>query len=360
MTWILISLILLLGSCSEGEAQAENSLSAQEQSLQCGDTVSQFGNNVMAIYQDSKNRMWIGSWRDGLYCYDGKQILHFGSADGLPSNRVEEIKEDARGNVYINTRAGLCKFDGKHFVPIPEIFLNPSHWALQAQDLWFKSTAPGHVCRYDGYTLTRLEIPKSSVGEAYLARNPIAFSPYDVYCIYKDSRGNMWFGTAMMGVCRYNGISVDWITEADVAELHKGPANGVRSIAEDQNGDFWFNSAYLYKVYNRNPAEKTVQDSATFYERLESIGSLDGETRGDANEYHSIIKDKANNLWIAIYLKGVWKYDGKGLRHFPIRVQGKDIPIFCLYQDKSGGIWLGTEEHGLWRLQGEAFVPFTP
>ncbi len=37
---------------------------------------------------------------------------------------------------------------------------------------------------------------------------------------------------------RFDGKSIEWITEDDVTELHDGPANGVRSIIEDKDGYF--------------------------------------------------------------------------------------------------------------------------
>ncbi len=43
-------------------------------------------------------------------------------------------------------------------------------------------------------------------------------------------KGNIWFGTNPVGVCRYDGKSFEWITEEDVTEFRNEGANGVRSI----------------------------------------------------------------------------------------------------------------------------------
>ena len=356
MLLLLFTFSLLYGSCNETGKKQIGLAVINGNAQVSGDTVNQIGNNIMSIYQDSKNVYWFGSWETGIYKYDGKTIIHYTTKHGLPNNRVEEIKEDKLGNIFINTRAGLCKYDGNQIVAIPESFFANSNWTLQPDDLWFKSTKLGYVCRYDGKSVMNLKIPKSAVGEEYLAKNPNAFGPYDIYCIYKDSKGNIWFGTALLGAFRYDGQSFDWISEPDVTEMHNGPANGVRSIAEDKNGDFWFNTQYRYSVYNNQSLIKSDPASDVFYKRMESIGGLDGKKDGDLNEFLSIIKDDHDNLWIATYLNGVWKYDGEKINHYPVKVNGKNIPVFCLFKDNNGDIWLGTVENGVWKFNGESFV----
>lgn len=359
MTFLLLACTLFFSSCNDTGKKHTGMEPAIENSQAIGDTVNQLSNNIMAIYQDTRKNYWFGSWRDGLYKYDGKSLIHITTKHGLPDNRVEEIKEDNLGNVYINTREGLCKYDGRQIVSIRESLLSNSKWSLQPGDLWFKSTKPGYVCRYDGKWLTNLKIPKSKAGEEYVAKNPNAFDPYGIYCIYKDSKGNIWFGTSLLGAFRYDGQSFDWISEPDVTEMHNGPANGVRSIAEDKNGDFWFNTEYKYSIYNERNVTNKGTGSNTFYDRVKSIGSLDGKKDGDLNEYLSIIKDDDNHLWIAIYLNGVWKYDGVKIQHYPIQNNAKTIPVYCLYKDSNGAIWLGTQEHGAYKFNGQAFDKFT-
>lgn len=344
---------MLCNSCkAKGIAHAADE-STHDQSSFVGDTVNQLSNNIMVIYQDSKNVYWFGSWESGLFKFDGKTLLNYTKKHGLPSDRVEEIKEDRHGNIFINTGMGLCKYERSKIVPMPETWPFGSNWALQADDLWFKSPKRGHVYRYDGKFLTNLEIPKHEVGEAYLAAHPGSSDPYGVYCIYRDLKGNIWFGMALMGALRYNGISFDWILEPDVTELHDGPSNGVRSIVEDKEGYFWFNSEFRYKVLDSIAIYREI-----FYERQKSIGSLDGNKDSRMTEYLSIAKDNDGDLWIATYRNGVWKYNGHKIRHYAVQENGKDINLFYIYKDNKGAIWLGTHENGVWKLDGEKFRKF--
>jgi hypothetical protein len=275
-----------------------------------GDTVMQLSNNIMDVLQDSKNNYWFASWQDGLYKYDGKIILHFTTMHGLGSNRVEEIKEDKQGNIFINTSKGLYKYNGAIFTKLVANNSNENNWQLKPNGLWFKCLEQGnYVYRYNDDKLYKLKLPKIGLGENYIKNHPSYPNPYSIYSTYKDSKNNIWIGTASLGVCYYNGKKFKWITEPDVTELHNGPANGVRGITEDKNGAFWFNCNYTYFIKNK----QNKNDTTTFYNRIKSIGSLDGKPDGVLDEYLSITKDKDTNLWIATYNAGVWKYDGKNL-----------------------------------------------
>lgn len=224
-----------------------------------------------------------------------------------------------------------------------------NEWKLEATDMWFKCASTNEtIYRYDGVTLFELSLPKP----------PRISLPFEIYSIYKDRKGNVWFGTNPCGVCRYNGKSLDWITESDVTEIHNGPANGVRSIAEDKNGDLWFNTEYRYHIRIQHLYSLKNSSDSIFYDRIKSIGSLSGNEDSSLNEYLSIVKDDNHNLWMATYRNGVWKYDGDKIIHYPIQVDTKDILIYCLYKDKKGDLWLGTIENGLFKFNGKEFVQF--
>jgi ligand-binding sensor domain-containing protein len=340
-----LSLITLLTSCNAHTSNLKNNTEQFSEQLLKGDTVKELGSSIMVVYQDKKNVYWFGSWETGVYRYDGKTIINYTTKNGLAQNRVDEIKEDKSGNIYFNSchpNSTISKFDGHTFTTLSAIPNND--WKLQPNDLWFRHFYQNEkVYRYDGITLYELQFPK-----------PPKFSnPFEIYSIYKDKKGNVWFGTNPLGVCRYNGKVFEWITENDVTEFGNGGANGVRSITEDGNGDFWFNTEFRYSVYNR-----VTLNSTKFYSRQESIGSLDGKKDGKINEYLSIVKDNNNDLWMATYRNGVWKYDGTKVIHYPVQKDAKDIAIFSIYKDNNGDLWLGTHENGAYKFNGTTFEKF--
>ena len=341
---LFVSLLTLLISCN-GQTIAKKNNSNP---FITGDTVMELGSSIMVVYQDKKNVYWFGSWETGVYRYDGKTLTNYTTKHGLPYNRVDEIQQDDYGNMYFTSfyaKPTIVKFDGNIFKPLAPI---PSDdWQLQSSDLWFKHTydLENYVYRYDGTTLHKLQLPEP----------PSLPNPFGVYSIYKDIKGNIWFGTNPVGVCRYDGKSFDWITEEDVTEFRNEGANGVRSITEDKNGDFWFNTENLYSIY-----DSLTLNSNKFYTRHKSIGSLDGKNTSGLNEYLSTVRDNQNNLWFVTYRDGVWKYDGTEITHYTVQANSKDITLFSIYQDNNGDLWLGTHENGAYKFNGQTFEKFKP
>jgi len=350
MKWnilLLLSILTLLTSCNGQAATQIKNIEPFSEQFAKGDTVKELGNSIMVVYQDKKNIYWFGSWETGVYRYDGKTMIHYTTKHGLPNNRVDEIKEDQSGNLYFNgcyPNSTISKFDGHTFTTLSA---RPSNdWKLQSNDLWFRHAYQTEkVYRYDGITLHELPLPKP----------PELSNPFEIYSIYQDRKGSVWFGTNPSGVCRYDGKSFEWITENDVTEFGEGGANGVRSITEDGNGDFWFNTEFRYSIY-----DSITLNSTKFYRRQESIGNLDGKKNSNINEYLSIVRDNNNNLWIATYRKGVWKYDGAKVTHYPVQKDAKDITVFSIYKDNNGDLWLGTHENGAYKFKGTTFEKFTP
>ncbi len=340
---LLFATILTLMSSCNGQTTNKKIIAYQSPK---GDKVHALGNSTMVVYQDKKNQYWFGSWETGVYKYDGKSLINYTTKHGLLSNRVDEIKEDKFGNIYFaseNARSAISKFNGNTFTTMTAV---PSeNWKLESTDMWFKYSYgnTGKVYRYDGITLFELQVPSP----------PNLSNPFDVYSIYKDRKGNIWFGTNPVGVCRYDGKSFEWITEEDVTEFRNEGANGVRSIVEDNNGDFWFNTEFRYSIY-----DDTTLKSNKFYTRHESIGGLDGKKNSNLDEYLSTVRDDNNNLWFVTYRNGVWKYDGTKITQYTVQDNSKDIALFSIYKDNNSDLWLGTHENGAYKYNGTTFEKF--
>ncbi|MGB8193620.1 MAG: two-component regulator propeller domain-containing protein, partial [Chitinophagaceae bacterium] len=70
-----------------------------------------------------------------------------------------------------------------------------------------------------------------------------------VRCIFKDSRGLMWFGTTN-GLFRFDGSNVVY-RRRDMAYQHSFPDNTINSITEDKQGNIWL--ATLRGIAKMNP-----------------------------------------------------------------------------------------------------------
>lgn len=353
---LIFSSFILLTSC-HGQSQ--------KSTANIGNTVSELSKNILLIYQATNGDYWFGSDADGVYRYDGKTIIHFSEKDGLSNNRIRNIQEDKQGNIYFATLGGISKFDGQTFATLTAITSTSANdnWKLNSDDLWFAMTGKNGEkgpYRYDGKNLYQLEFPKHYLADKYFAENPDKpWSPYEVYSIYKDSKGNMWFGTGTFGVCRYDGKSLSWLYEGHLTNIPNGGSFGIRSVIEDTAGRFWIcNTNYRYTV---SPDSIKENDKVLIkYERQKGIESIKLANGNDFIYFMSAINDNDGNLWLATYDQGVWCYNGKTAKQYIVKDGAKNATLFSIYEDKKGGLWLGTHEAGAYKFNGQTFEKFAP
>lgn len=313
-----------------------------------GEVVTELGKSVMYVFQAKGGDYWFGSDDRGVYRYDGKALVNFTKKDGLVSDRIRGIQEDKAGNVYLTTYEGVSRFDGRAFTTLTApAKADPDGWRLQADDLWFVGPPDaGVVFRYDGKVMFRLEFPRTKLGDEHFETMPRAkfpnavYHPHDVYCIVRDSKGHLWFGSTCVGVCRYDGKSFDWLTDKRLVEAP------VRSILEDKKGNFWF----TYSGHATLDGPKGV----------EAFGKLRKGAEGTIVEGMSVVEDGDGKLWSAALRAGVFEYDGKRKVHHPVTEGKTAIEVFAVHKDNQGVLWLGTHNGGAYRFDGKVFEKWRP
>ncbi|MBQ4232267.1 MAG: hybrid sensor histidine kinase/response regulator, partial [Lachnospiraceae bacterium] len=63
------------------------------------------------IYEDSKNRVWVGTNDGGVVMIDKEERTSFTYKDGLPSSSIRSFAEDKEGNIFVGTTAGVAYID---------------------------------------------------------------------------------------------------------------------------------------------------------------------------------------------------------------------------------------------------------
>jgi len=345
---LLIGLVGMLSACTELNQSKDTQF--RHDDLNIGKKIDNLGNRVSRIFQDSQNNYWFA--HEGVVKYDGTTFIQYTINDGLYANRVRDIQEDHEGNIFFDTGEGINKFDGKTIEKLTVTDDSRKAKMLTENDLWFAGTwTMNGVYRYDGENLYHLKLPKHKL-EDEAKRNTLSssYQLYANYTTFKDDRNKAWIGNSTFGACRFDGKDFFWVSEREMTEIDPGPSMGVRSIAQDEEGNFYFAS-------NVNSKYRISQvDGEPKYEKLPGVPTSINPDIDSA--CISIAIDGHNNIWMAHYQGGVWKYDGKSFTHFPILINNEEAEVFSIYIDRNEKLWIGTHNAGAWEFIDEQFTRF--
>jgi ligand-binding sensor domain-containing protein len=314
-------------------------------------TINAIDKNIRSVFQDRNGNYWFGTNGSGVYLYKEKTVTQFTVNDGLSDNQINTIQEDELGNIWFGTGVfGISKFDGTKFtVYSNKVKLTEGteiDWKSKKNDLWFY--AGGGVFRYSNSSIDYLPFEPSSLTAQI--NPPFSLSRYSVYCILKDKKGTIWFGTQAEGVCRFDGKTITWFKDKGLA----GPA--VLGLFEDSKGNLWFgnNGAGLF-LYDGNTLTNFTAEKG-----LDNAGFRVSEIPGSATmtRVYSINEDVIGNIWIGTIDAGVWKYDGTKLTNYTIKDGLTSNAINTIYKDNYGELWFGTDENGICKFNGTTFTEF--
>lgn len=231
----------------------------------------------------------ILSYSVGLFSFD-KQNISFKKLnfkESLPNSIVKRVFQDSRGFVWLGTEAGIC--------------------------------------RYDGYNLITI---KSNI------EHPTLLTSGNILCIAEDKNRRIWFGTNRgVNILDENNQIVSLFPKHIVQDLR------INSILCDKNGDMWIGSENGLFVYD------SKNGLLRRYIHSNDPNSLPG------NNVSYVYEDKAGNIWIALWLDGLCKYNNKYQTFEPLPSIGKANNPFTIFEDNEGILWIGTYSDGLFRIE---------
>jgi ligand-binding sensor domain-containing protein len=351
IVWLTFALALADGQGSHLLAGSGDALS--------GRVVSQLDNRIWVIFQADNGDIWFGSNGNGVYRFDGMALTRFGLEDGLGDLQVRDIRGVQDDCVLVSTNSGVFIYDGAAFSRVQEKHASTPHegWRLNAEDVWVVYKPGEHgPSRYDGEVLQVLQLPPSPYEAIFAAGRPEPPFPVDgIYSIYKDRRGHVWFGTAVAGLCRYDGQTFSWMYEKHLTTTPSGGSFGIRSIYEDREGDYWIcNTRYRYEF----ALEPVLRDAKAVLDSSREQGLPDSEKDTDANfaYFHAVTQDPQGSLWMVCGSEGVVVHTKEATKRYRL---GDGVYALSLLCDASGKVWVGTLDHGVFVFDGDAFKPFT-
>ena len=284
-------------------------------------TLGFMNNSITCINEDAEGNLWMGTYGDGAYVYDGKRFFRIDLQLELYKQTVLDIYFDNRDNVWLSTLShGVSQYNrvSKSFSWLTEQEgLSNNHVRSTIQDksgnYWF-GTSGGGVCNYFGKQFTVYD-KSSGLGGNF------------IYSIFRDSKKRLWIGTSDRGLSLLDSSKFYSFNQSNGFENVK-----VKAIAEDTNGILYFGTdgqgVYTY--------------DGTSFSAIEEL----------TKKYiRAMVKDKDGNLWIATAGAGLYKLNVNSSKPLITNYSTKEgllhNRLTCLLYDKTGRLWYGTENNGI-------------
>jgi len=313
------------------------------------------------------------------------QFNHYTINEGLSQNNVTAILQDRYGYLWIATLDGLNKYDGYSFSPFKYIpsdtnSLSSSSISTLYEDkngnLWVGTFSAG---------LNKINLITNRVTR-YRAEDGVPYSLGDdrIRALLIDQQGYLWIGTKEDGLNLFDPRNNRFLTIESEGKAGFGLADShIRSLFEDSGGNIWIGTATrgLY-VLIASEVSQALTGNARFLRVV-----LNPED-GGKDRIESVIEDRHQNMWVAVFGKGVFKISSPrfleelnieevsdGLLHlneFSIAsswLRANDISpqklnsnfVETIFEDHQGLIWIGTADAGVSRYSPSSgkFIHFS-
>ena len=320
------------------------------------------GNKIKCLFEDSKNRLWVGTNYTGFYRYDRNldKFIQYQkdskNMNSLSNNHVLAIHEDKEGLLWIGTENGLNRFD-----PETETFFHFENSEVNEKskgykgivslalseegNLWVgcevgldllvkgKNGAPDYFIKY-------YLAPEEASEDDFLRHNFI-----HIIVPSKIEANTLWIGTSIgLKKVKYfpeDKSRIEFETFFKQKASKKGLSHSfVADIYEDEKRkQLWVGT---YNGINLMDIE-SEQFEYFLYDKF-SQNSINN------NVLHSLYKDKSNVLWIGTD-KGInyVNFSSKPFRsiQFSESAQNLDLLSSVKMSENKDGLWIGTNGTGL-------------
>lgn len=287
----------------------------------------------MALWEDSSNHIWIGTWDKGLWKLDPR------------TKQVEKYLTGEKGKGILHIHS-ILEYS-------PELLLIGSD---------------------DGLTIFNPVTHESFLYDNY-GDSEKSLSDKFIYPILKDREGGVWIGTYYNGISylppycgQFNGYSgssdIPYFNSRIISRFCEGE-NGNIWIASDDSGLSCFNPSTMQfldfngreKLNKHNLHALCMVDKdlwiGTYGDGIQILNIQTGVIKNysisnglDENSIYSIFKDSQGQIWTGS-MNGICQYDAQKQRFTPIKYL--EALVIEIAEDAKGNLWIATQGKGLFR-----------
>jgi signal transduction histidine kinase/ligand-binding sensor domain-containing protein/DNA-binding response OmpR family regulator len=298
-------------------------------------------NTVRCIYIDKHGIYWFGTYQGGVCKYDKNlNLFNLTLSSSFQENRpnmavITSMAENKNGHFLIGTNGnGLYEYDRKKELAYP---VNVPVKNIPGNSLAVLALLRTKTNKlYIGTFSQGLIIADRQTGSyKQMLRGPGLndLTSNDIFCLFEDSKGNVWIGTNGDGIIVMNNDRVvarySPLPQSDgVAHL---PINGyIRAFEEDANGNIWIGThGGGIAIYEPAAGKWTIYSQEN--------------SRLPSNKIQCLHRDSRGKMWIGTF-SGLAAFDAD--KHLFISFSEKDglqnTMVYQIVEDATGKLWLST------------------
>jgi ligand-binding sensor domain-containing protein/serine phosphatase RsbU (regulator of sigma subunit) len=287
---------------------------------------------VLTIYQDKIGNLWFGTNGGGAGKYNGNKINTITDNDGLISNIIYSITENASNELLFGTDKGISVYDGSKYSNFSEkdgLKSSLIFKLLNDNDKVWIGTQEG-VYIYQNHKITRF------TDNFFLSKS-------SVYTMFIDNNHNIWFGTIQNGIYYYNTKTKNFKNFTTTNGLSH---NLVFSIGQNEKNELLVGTQEGLNIIDAN---FNITAPAGF-ERQENIA------------FSSTTKATSNSCYFGTFAEGMIEYDfkkNKKIKKYNLSNGLTNNAILSLFKDREQNIWIGTDGSGVYKFKNEKFTYYT-
>jgi signal transduction histidine kinase/ligand-binding sensor domain-containing protein len=275
--------------------------------------------SVLALLLDRDGNLWVATASNGLYRIHGNTVDHFGLADGLSSNSVNNLYEDQEGVIWATTLNGLDSFQD------PRVTTYSETEGLGA------AGAVSVIVSHDGTVWLANNGSLDSIhnGTVVSIGKKDGLPGNQVTSLLEDRERHLWVGVDD-GLYIYENRHF-----RPVPSPSRRPVGMVGAMTEDVDGNIWAECASKPRKLVRIRNSKVQEE---FPDSHVPAG-------------HSLAADQSGGIWLGTLDGRLVSFRKSAIDIFPMNLKGDPV-VRQIEVQQDGSVAAAAIEDGLISLRG--------